>query len=297
MRVRTLGIAVLLLVAACGGGDKKDAGGRASETAEATSAPAAGESAAPASGAAETAATGTAKPATAKPAAPSGGTVAAAPAGQSNIPKAGKYVYLTSGTQEGVQPGATPTTYKDRETTVEFLEPKDADGGKEQKYRAGGEQGTSTTTTRWEKSRVLLLSVSFTSPQGNIECKFNTPAGGLEVAKFPIKAEKFPRQEWKNEQCEGSHEQEIVKEETVTAQGRSWKTWKILTTTRIKITFTSPGGGPLPPGPQTIDTNVQSTQWLAPDLGTEVKSDSVNDFTFGGSTSKGNTARELKSFP
>jgi hypothetical protein len=300
-KLMCLAVGTLVVLGACGGG-KKPSTAQPVSSAGATVAPggttsveggavvggtpaAAGKTAAPKASAAAAAGAATAKPA-------GGGAVNAAPPGGANIPKAGNYLYVSSGSAQGAT-DPQPRTYENRETTIQYSDPKPVEGGTEITAKSGTEQGSQTTTNRWEKTRVLLLSIKIVSPQGNIECKYNTSSGGLEILRFPIKAEKFPQQSWSNESCSGTHDQEILGQEDVTAAGKTWKAWKVKIHDVQKFTIASGPGGV----PATFDATIDRTILLIPDLGVEGKSDGTTDGSGGGQSFKSSNKSELKSYP
>lgn len=299
MRIRYLAVlvAVLLLAGACGG-DKKSTS--ASDT-SATAAPAGGtESAAPAGGEGtqasaapgSTASTATAKPAdggaavapTTKPGTPA--PVKQAKPGEVNEPAIGKYVYHTTGT--ATSPFSTPPNQPqnvDRETTHEFTAKNSTDKGTEYTQGGGNQQGSQSTTYRWEATRILLVRTKISTPQGSIDCQYSTPEGGLLLAPIPIKAGTLPKQEWKNDQCEGTHELTIVGQEEVTDEtGKTWKVWRAQAKTVAKF------------GVQ-FDAAIDQTVWYSADLGWQVKSHQVTDAHFQGAQIKSDTTSVLKSHP
>lgn len=275
MTRRRLALAVLLVVATSCTRDIRRAGPRSpvpsprATGAATTSSTAPGTSAAPGS----TSAAGGARTA-----APTAGTTSqTSPPGTqpdgARIPKPGTYVYAVSSPQGGGQ-----------ETSVEIGPGRTVPGGTELSVRIGSQ----VTTQRWERTRVLLLRLQLSTSEGDVECRFNTSAGGLELAHFPYRPETFPRQEWSNDRCSGFHQQQVVGQENLTVRGRTWSTWKVVTTTRLRIDLPTEGGTPEPG-----DFTTRQTQWVAPDLGVDVKTESTSQSDGSSDTS----TRELTAYP
>ncbi|HYZ93025.1 MAG TPA: hypothetical protein VFA34_11655 [Actinomycetota bacterium] len=274
-------VAFLLLVAGCGreGALTSELTG-STPTPEATTTPAA-------TGPSETpAATSTA----AASAAPSGaGGGAAAPTkpaaeGGINTPKDGKYVYTYKGeASDPFNPAAPPERF-DGELTIESSHEGNVYTSEQTNTESPGRV---TTRSRWEATRITLLSFKTETAGGDFSCTFDPP---LLIAKIPIKVEKFPTQQLKGSgnACNGKLDIEVQAKETVQdATGKSWSTWRIHVVLQV--------------GNEQFTNTTDQTQWLSPDLGFEIKTDERSNGevkTPGGSQKfSGKSGSVLKSHP
>lgn len=247
--------ALLLLGAACGGEDEAEL-----TTTEGTSEPGATETAAPegtpkpggtSSGGSGGQATGGSAQQTSAPVQP-------APEGKINRPRAGTYVYDLDGqASDPLNPAAPPQDYaEDAEATVDVSRDGDINTAQASNTES---PGVTTLRSKWEATRVLLLSLKTETPLGDFNCVFDPP---MEIAHIPPKVETFPTQNWKckGEEGQGKTDIQVVGKETVKdAKGKSWSTWKVL----VKTESTSPD----------FSIKQDDTRWVSPDLGVEIRSD------------------------
>lgn len=281
MRKRPI-IAVLafpLLVAGCGREGPLVSGLTAGSTPAATTTPA-------------PTATATAGPqatATASASAAPGGdgaTQTAKPASQGgvNTPKDGSFVYTYKGeSTDPFNPAAPPQSF-DGELTIDSSHQGNIYTSEQTNTE---EPGRVTTRTRWEATRILLLSYKTETGGGDFSCTFD-PAP--VILKIPIQPEKFPTQTLKGSgnACDGSFDLEVVAKESVKdAAGTSWSTWRI----KVRLQL----------GNEQFTLTTNQTQWFSPDLGIEIKTEETSNGevrTPGGSQQfSGKSNSVLKSHP
>ena len=225
----------------------------------------------------------TAPIATARATTPAGTAATKAPAakpppGRFNTPQDGAYVYNYSGTR------SDPFAGGEEKFSGELTNEVTHSGNVLTTESTNSESpGRTTIRTRWSDTKVEMLSLKTESQGGDFSCTFDPP---LIIAKFPVKAETYPKQELKGEgnACNGTLEitferQEAAKDGT----GRSWNTWRV----RVKTTVKS--------DQLTITQN--ETRWIAPELGTEVRSTGSSQATFGAQKFTQNSTAALKSHP
>ena len=270
-------IALGFVLVACGreGGDvsqltQSTATPRATATAAATATPAA--SATP-----EATAAGTAAPAATQ--APAG-EVPQATAGQVNRPKAGRYVYDLSGEGKGpfdpsprpIPSGAQTTTRISRNGDINTDE-----------TTSSQEAGRIVAKTRWEPSKVSLISYTLESSGRTFACTFNPP---VVILNIPIKAETFPTQNLNGEgnACGGTLDITVEGKENVKdATGRTWSTWRVKVRQQVKNTQ--------------LETMMDDTRWVSPDLGTTIRTQSNQNGSSQGVTFSSKTTSVLRSHP
>jgi hypothetical protein len=278
-RMLIAAVALGFVLVACGreSYDTLDVGGsttptpRAMSTAKATTTPAA--SATPVATA--TAAGGAATQA------PSG-EVPKAAEGQINRPKSGRYVYDLSGEATNpLNPSAPPEKFAGGAQTTSNISHQ---GNVTTDESTTSEQaGRTVSKTRWESTKVSLLSISIDTQAGTFSCTFNPP---LVILHIPIKAEKFPTQTLKGDgnACSGKVDITVEgKEDVKDATGRSWSTWRV----KVRQEVNS----------DQLTTKTDETRWFSPDLGAQVRSQATQNGTYSGLnfSSKSNTV--LRSRP
>lgn len=253
--------AVLLLTVACGSENEAEL-----TTTEGTSEPRATATAAPdATAEAGGAAGGSGGQAGGDQAQEAPAPVQPAPEGSINRPRPGTYVYDLDGkSSDPLNPAAPPEDYAgDAEATVKIGQSGDINSAEASNTES---PGVVTIRTKWEPSRILLVSLKTETPLGEINCVFDPP---IEIAHIPPKVETFPTQNWKcsGEDGEGKTDIQFVGKETVDdANGKSWSTWKVMTKTQS----TSPD----------FSISQEDTRWVSPDLGIEIRSDGKSSGSF-----------------
>jgi hypothetical protein len=249
---------VVMLFAACGKEGTTEnilTAGESSPTPSASAAADAAESAQP--DATATAAAATDEP-TATQASGTSATSAPAkpaPAGKSQPPKNGRYVYSYSGkATDPANPAGGQQSYNgelyneiSHSGNVYTLESTNSESA-----------GRSIVKTRWTDTRVEFLEIKIETQIGTFGCKFN-PA--LVITKFPIKPETYPTQNFKGEgnACDGKLDITIEAKETVKdAAGKAFETWRAKVNTEIKS--------------DSLSIVQKETRWASPDLGVEIRS-------------------------
>ena len=278
-------LAAAFLTAACGQ-EGSIVPGLASSAADRPSpSPSAGAVARPSPTAAgATTAPGATAAATAQP----GGTQAAPtkPASQGgiNTPKDGRYVYTYQGeSTDPFNPGAPPQKF-----SGELYSEISHQGNVYTEEQTNTETpGRFTTRTRWESSRILLLSFTTETAGGDFSCTFDPP---LTIANIPLKPETIPTQEFKGRgnACDGKLDITVERQENTTdANNKTWSTW------RVKVRIEA--------GNEQFNTVTDERQWLAPELGVEVRTDGTTHGEIraptGTQTFDGKATSALKSHP
>jgi hypothetical protein len=273
-------VASLLLVAGCGSGSSRGPAAESTRPAREAGGVAQRPSTAPAEASDVSGVSSTTVGRT--PSATSAAPVAAE-LGEVRRPRLGKYVYDVEGTRrspfaQGEQPIPKGTT-----STTELLSATDVPPGTEYTARTTSTEdnsATTTTKTRWEATREVLLHIRIETSAATLECAYTPP---LETRHFPMKAEMFVKQSWSNEQCSGTAQITVIGQEDLTAAGRTWRAWKV----KKHITLAFPG----------LDTTVDQIVWFSPDLGVDIKMDQTNEATFNQASIKSHTVSVVRSFP
>lgn len=282
--------ALTLFAAACGreGSIVPDltAGGTAASPAADGSTPGPGATASPAAtaGAAAGGGEGATPAPTAAGSAGGGGGAAAAPTkpaseGGVNPPKDGTYVYDYSGeASDPFNPAAPPERF-DGELNVDVSH----SGNVYTSEQTNTEQpGRFTTRARWEADRILLLSYKSETAGGDFGCVLDPP---LVIAKIPIKPETFPTQTIKGSgnACDGKLDLTVEAKQTVKdANGKDWDTWRV----RVQLQV----------GNEQFTNTSDQRQWLAPELGVEIRSEGTSSGEFrtpGGAQQFGGNAKTV----
>ncbi|MGH2651285.1 MAG: hypothetical protein ACRDHK_08755, partial [Actinomycetota bacterium] len=250
-------LASLLLYAACGQEGNIVPGLASSDGDPAGPTPSAGTAAEPS----PTAPGATKAPAaTAAATAPPGGTQAQptkpVAEGGINPPKDGRYVYTYQGeSTDPFNPGAPPQKF-----SGELYSEVSHQGNVYTEEQTNTETpGRFTTRTRWESSRILLLSFNTETAGGDFSCVFDPP---LTIANIPIKPGTIPTQTFKGRgnACNGKLDITVeTKENTTDANNKTWSAW------RVKVRIEA--------GNEQFNTITDERQWLAPELGVEVRTD------------------------
>jgi hypothetical protein len=200
-------------------------------------------------------------------------------------PAPGAYVYALAGTSKGLS--GTEEPYPAGATQTVQVSPGTAvTGGTEYQTVTTSAPGPSvqiTARNRWEPGRVVLVSTVIQVPLlGSYACTYTPPP---ETLRLPPVTRKFPKQSFSSADCSGTVEVAVSGPENVTTPERTWRTWKVYS----HSTFTM-GNGALT---GTIDT----TSWLAPDLGEAVQGQTSIQANPGGTTVGSTQSTILSSHP
>jgi hypothetical protein len=288
MRKLIVLLAVLALVAAaCGGGDDE----AELATRAATPTPAAEDAPEPGEENGETPAPGE-QPGTGTGDEPEGSVTdpeavpPAAEPGQPNRPRAGTYVYDLSGqASDPLNPAGPPRSFPD---DAEVQSEISWDGDIQTVVTTNSEApGRTTTRWRWSADRLEFLSIRTQMPGGDFGCVFEPP---ILAANFPIQTGSLPDQSWGCEDSDGSGETSITiegQEDVQDANGQTWSTWRVSTSTQFDF--------------GQVRGNQESTSWMSPDLGVDIRSEGSQDGEFGGPVGAQSFASEqqtaLKRYP
>jgi hypothetical protein len=278
-RMLIAAVALGFVLVACGreSYDTLDVGGSTRPTPSATSTPKATTT--PAASATPVA-TATAAGAAATQA-PSG-EVPKAAEGQINRPKAGRYVYDLTGEQTNpLNPSAPPEKFAPGAQTT--LQTSHQGNVTTDESTSSEQAGRAVYKSRWESTKVSLLSINLESQAGSLNCTFDPP---LVIVHIPIKPEKFPTQSLKGSgnACNGKVDITVEGRENVKdATGRSWSTWRVKVRQEVKT--------------DQLTTVGDEIRWFSPDLGTQVRTQVTQNGTYSGLNfaSKSNTV--LRSRP
>ncbi len=226
--------------------------------------------------------------ATATPTAPGGATAAPqtepVAEGGVNTPKDGRYTYTYSGeSTDPFNPSAPPERFSG-ELVKEYSH---QDNVYTEEQTNSETPGRFTTRTRWEATKIFLLSFSTETAGGDFRCTFDPP---LTIANIPIKPGTIPTQNFKGEgnACNGKLDITVERKEDVKdAAGRTWSTWR----TKVRIET----------GNSQFTNASDETTWLSPELGVDVRSDGVTNGEIrtptGSQKFSGKAASALKSNP
>ncbi len=270
-------VAFGFVLVACGreGGDlsqltESTAAPRATATAAATATPTASATPSPT-------AAGTAAPAATQ--APSD-QVPQAAEGQVNRPKAGRYVYDISG--ESTSPFAPgPQKFPSGSQTTTRITRSGNTNTDE--TTSSAQAGRVVAKSRWEASKVLLLSYTVEQSGQTLTCTFSAP---LEIIRIPIKSETFPTQNLSGQgnACGGTLKITVEGKENVKdAAGKTWSTWRVKVRQEVKN--------------NQLTTTADETRWFSPDLGVQVRSQSNQSGSFSGANFSSKTTSALRSHP
>ncbi len=201
-----------------------------------------------------------------------------------NTPKDGSYVYTYAGeSDDPFNPTAPPERF-DGEQTVDISHQGNVYTSE---HTNTEEPGRTTTRSRWEPDRILLLSFKAETAGGDFNCTFDPP---LLIAKIPVRPETFPTQTLKGTGnfCEGKLDITVEGQETVKdATGRSWSTWRV----HVRLQA----------GNEQFTLTTDDKQWLSPELGVEIRTNGTSHGeirTAGGSqTFDGKATSALKRHP
>lgn len=206
-----------------------------------------------------------------------GATAAGAPAvaddrDRISPPTPGLYHYNLTGSYDPPETGEQPYP-ADQEETVQVLEPEVLPSTLEYDTEVGAttwERFTYQLIAQWKDDRIDFISTTFRLPGKLWRCVFEPQVRGLPRV---LEAQTI-KQSWSSPECKGSMTTRITGREKVKdATGREWETWKIekVFDYAIKSKYFYP-----------IDVRVQSTSWLAPANGLEIRKKRVEDYDFDG---------------
>jgi hypothetical protein len=186
-----------------------------------------------------------------------------APSDDVRQPAPGDYVYDLTGSSTGLT-GVSQPYPAGATQTVRVGPGVAAAGGTEYEVVQTSPQEPAVRTTvrsRWEPGLVRLVStVIQLSGLANYPCTYNPSP---TVFHIPPVAETLPAQSFAGD-CSGTLDVTISGPETVTAAGRSWRTWKV----HSRSTFAMGVG---------LTGTIDTTAWLAPELGEPVKGETAID--------------------
>lgn len=256
-------VAVLLAVAACSGGDAATSDAPESQPAQGATTPTT-DSARPAaskptaarepggSRAATTTENPAVKPDGHRTGKPADGEVTASP------PRPGSYVY-------SVNRSDPSETFTDRVRT------RRVSGGHRIiiDSRSSRSSATAHTVLRWQSDRVLLEATNVTIGDGLV---FDCPVDvQVELVRFPLKPERYPLRQWRNDQCSGAIHTRVAEFVDLKMLGRSWRVARMVT--RMTVATTSADGE------HTFRNSYTETRWFSVELGKELQRDrsSVSD--------------------
>jgi hypothetical protein len=222
------------------------------------------------------------RPAATTPAPPAPPT--SAPSDQVRQPVPGDYVFDLTGTSTGLS--ATPQPYPPGATQTIRVGPGTAvAGGTEYEANQSSPQEPNVQTTirtRWEPDKVLLVSTLLRlGALSNFPCTYNPPP---TLVHIPPVTETFPQQPFGPGDCTGTVDVSVAGPETVAATGRAWRTWKV----HYRSTFQMGVG---------LTGTIDTTMWLAPELGQAVKAETAVDAQFLASRLSARQSTVLRSHP
>ncbi|MGH2690868.1 MAG: hypothetical protein ACRDKW_18960, partial [Actinomycetota bacterium] len=178
-------------------------------------------------------------------------------------PSPGDYLYDLTGSSTGLT-GVSQPYPSGAVQTVRVAPGVAVAGGTEYEVVQTSPQEPAVRTTvrsRWEPGVVRLVStVIQLSGLANYPCTYN-PSPML--FRIPPGAGALPQQSFAGD-CSGALDVEVSGPETVSAAGRSWRTWKVHSRSTFSMGVGMTG---------TIDT----TAWLAPELGQPVRAETAID--------------------
>jgi len=210
-------------------------------------------------------------------------------AGTVNPPRPGAYTYSLSGdrTLGGATSGpysagarayvtitanATPCTQGQLRTRASNSEEPGAD---------------STACTEWHPDRVLLTFTELNLGASGVAPFDCTPSPAIVVLHIPVRIETFATQTWSGSTCSGTTDIKVVGQENVAAAGKTWNAWKI--TSHTTFQYSSQGS--------TANGTVDATDWLAPELGVQVQSDTAVQDTLNHVPMHSHQVTSLLSYP
>lgn len=153
--------------------------------------------------------------------------------------------------------------------------------------RSSRSDATATTVLRWRPSRVLLDAHHVRLGSGQ---EFRCVIGGdVELLRFPLKPERYPVRQWRNDRCSGAARTTVHEFVDITLFDRSWTVAR--TVTRMTITTTSTDGE------HTFENTYTETSWFSPELGKELQRDRSGVSKLDGYESRGRFVPVLRDYP
>lgn len=191
-----------------------------------------------------------------------------APPGAIFLPGQIRYVYTVDGRRQ--LPGQdAPEPYDESAALfVRLVEREPGEQGEEQTWDASLDRDASTLRTRtlWKEDGVYLIYTRMALPDLRYDCR-TEPFPNLLAVR--VKRGVYPEQSWSGERCSGTTQVTVHGSEVVAdAQGRSWRTWKIETTTTYRMAARREIDGK-PFGE--VSGRISSTRWFTPDIGVDIK--------------------------
>ncbi len=204
-----------------------------------------------------------------------------------NPPKNGTYLYRTDGSAPS-GPGQPAQTFSNKTATAKMSHTGNA---YTTENTSEDRDGKSTTRTRWEATKISLLSVQIEtgSNSGNLTFRCDYEPNPV-IGHIPPKVETFPQQKLSGNgnACGGTLDIAVLRKETAKdATGKSWSTWVI----HVKINSQFDYNG------SKITTSTDDMRWFSPDLGVEIKSHTKTTTTSAFGTQKSDFTSVLKSHP
>ncbi|MPY99457.1 MAG: hypothetical protein GEU97_15925 [Actinophytocola sp.] len=91
------------------------------------------------------------------------------------------------------------------------------------------------------------------------------PGSEIELLRFPLRPERYPLRQWRNEQCSGAIRSTVHEFVGITVDQRRWRVARIVTRARIEMTSTD--------GEHRLRNSYTETSWFSPELGKELQRD------------------------
>jgi hypothetical protein len=144
------------------------------------------------------------------------------------------------------------------------------------------DQVQTTTKEVYQASKVLLAFTNLTFlGLASYDCTYAPPP---EVLPVPLQAVTIPTQSWSSAQCSGSLQLSVQPPEKVTAAGQTWNAWRVHTLLHYVAQ-------------SSVDTTVDATSLLSPELGVALTSDSTTSGKVAGSPFKSHQVTSLRTHP
>jgi len=211
--------------------------------------------------------------------------VKAAKEGTVNLPKEGTYVYdYESERRNAATPNATPQrSSSDAELSSKVTVNRDVVTIADQTTEG---PAVATVKRRHADDGVYELSFETRAPQGTPGCTFENP---IKILPIPLKEEALDSQSFEGDgtSCDGERKVTIEGPEDVKdADGAAWSTWRIVMVNTVRTT-------------SGLSSRSTLTLWFSPDLGKEVKAESVAETldADGQVAARGESTQLLKSYP
>jgi hypothetical protein len=207
-----------------------------------------------------------------------------APGTPLSLPRLGTYVYDLSGTTQSPLLGI-PQAYQPGATlSVDIYERNAQADGTEIGFRGTSSQDQVQTNTKqvYQAAKVLLTFTNLTFlGLASYDCTYMPPP---EVLPVPLQAVGIPTQSWSGPQCSGSLQLSVQGAEKVTAAGQTWNAWRVHSVLHYVAQ-------------SSVDTTLDTTSLVSPELGVAVTSDSTTSGKVAGSPFSSHQVTSLRSHP